>query len=143
MIVVACTPRIAALLQNILDEALTLNGLNGHITFTTDDTLDELIRLGDDVLSPQPGLTAILDALIEAKREEDMKRCPLTTSVVAGLAATKGIASTCNAVELNPDGIYRPQRWQASPVPSARRNTGRTENYTGFYIPRRRFQRHR
>jgi hypothetical protein len=34
-----------------------------------------------------------------------MKRNNLTTSVVAGLAAIAGIASTANAVELNPDGI--------------------------------------
>jgi len=33
-----------------------------------------------------------------------MKRNNLTTSVVAGLAAVAGIASTANAVELNPDG---------------------------------------
>ena len=33
-----------------------------------------------------------------------MKRNNLTTSVVAGLAAIAGIASTANAVELNPDG---------------------------------------
>ena len=34
-----------------------------------------------------------------------MKRNNLTTSVVAGLAAIAGIASTANAVELNPDGL--------------------------------------
>ena len=33
-----------------------------------------------------------------------MKRNNLTTSVVAGLAAVAGFASTANAVELNPDG---------------------------------------
>lgn len=33
-----------------------------------------------------------------------MKRNNLTTSVVAGLAAVAGLASTANAVELNPDG---------------------------------------
>lgn len=142
MIVVACTPRIAALLQNILDEALTLNGLHGHITFTTDNTLDELIRLGDDLLLPQPGLTAILDALIEAKREEDMKRCPLTTSVIAGLAAAKGIASTCNAVELNPDTLaprwLKP--WHTSPVPpTTQRNIGKMRGYKSPPTPRRRF----
>ena len=142
MIVVACTPRIAALLQNILDEALTLNGLNGHITFTADDTLGDLIRLGDDVLSPQPGLTAILDALIETKREEDMKRCSLTTSVVAGLAGVAGLASTCNAVELNPDTLaprwLKP--WQTSPVPpTTQRNIGKMRGYKSPPTPRRRF----
>ena len=89
---------------------------------------------------PHSSFTAILDALIEAKREEDMKRCPLTTSVVAGLAGIAGLASTCNAVELNPDGIYRPQPWQTHPTPRHARRTkpdGR-ENYTRLPAPRRR-----